>query len=349
MNSLQDPYVLKASPGIDINATGALNEFALLRRKDGKDGGDRFSIDFKSFEIFETDTMRWSAFTKETCTMLYEYVAQVKNGVPPSKVDEAIRPYILNALNYQMARDHVKQASKIERDHIFLLSLVIGEHNIESVISTASDDKKMARVVKLMKKTIEVSDCRLTTYIRLSAQKKWNNSNKIDAQPIMFQLECMDNGDFLTATRSHVIIRKEGYSNGTQKIHNNFAHNLHAIERVLDDSNVLESVAGILEVKLPASNDKWIGDDLETPVCILQVNNSPLELLSHLNDTTCENIAESKDEAPTFLHDSARLTDEDGSAFKYCEDVSLAIFEQQSRLPFSGFSLKTVPLERSMA
>lgn len=353
-HGLNIPYVLKASSCVDINATGALNEFALLRRNPELANVDMRSMDelkvvFEEVEIFTTDLNAWVPFTREIYDALYRYVESVENGQPSAEFvfkeddDEhnryvsTVSSVLLNASTYGLYRETIK-GQKNNCEDVILLSLVIGENNVEHLIQQHGDDKKLSRVVKLMKKSLEVGDTCLSIYTRLTAQR----GPSIAAQPVMFHIS-RENGDFIVATKTHVMIRHRGYYKPPQPT-KNFNEALQVAEdginnatasMVMDtkelDRLIADTIIKTLDVKVPTDEDEYIGDEFETPVAILYSDKAPLELLRNCKDCTKEAIKESKEEAPTLLHSAARLCDETGSAFKYARSVSMALLQKPSR------------------
>ena len=330
--SLREPYFLKASPCLDLHATGALSQFVLLRASES--GASSSQLEIGGMEIFEHDTMSWIPFTASLHDQLYEYVGSIRhNEAIPEPEKPEVRSVVATAEFFRSyLREHVK-GSREHVDNYILLSMVVANHNIDSLVDKADEDESTARTVKMMRKSIEVGDTRTTTFTRLTAHKAksrigWAAGSRIDAETVMLQVEAR-NGDFLVATRSHALIRRGGRCGKAQRT-SKFQEALGLLrgkeEHSELDDDLISRLLTILGVAAPSEEDE-VSTEAEAPVCILYKASHPLDRMSQLNEETQEKVAASKEKTPTVVHNAARLCDENGAAFKYAKSVHLGWFE----------------------
>ena len=336
---MEEPLFLKASECIDIHATGALSQFAVLKMSSAPKSSQK--VDEKS-SIFNIDENKFVPLDTVLYNALYAYVKCEKTS--PSDADDAektslenklqVNPYIMTASEYN---EHCREVVKKLEDHFVILSMVCCPDNIEKLTSNIREDKREMRAVKMMKRQYVHKRLTFTSFMRIKCTGSY-----IDGEVSLLQVEDGD-GNFILVTCSDAMLGERGQiykqkSVTFEKAHDAFQKGLHISDIALAAGFPPPGNREAQEEQLPVTTG---------PVVVLQNGKSPVELMTRLSDETRAKICESKNFNPTQIHAATCLTGLQGSAFKYAATVSLGFLERPGRVMnlIEGHKIKTLLLE----
>lgn len=324
---LEEPVFLKASECIDIHATGALTQFAVLKMEADKRPAKQEAV--SNMQIFEIDDANPanSKFVPMSNALYKELYDHVKKGGEGEA--QGMEPYIMTAAHYN---EFARQAIKSHPDgHFVILSTVCCPCNIEKLTADIRGDKRAQRAVKLMKRQSEAGGLTYTSFMRVKC-----TGSSIESEISLLQVED-GKGDFILVTSSDALLAEGGqmykirhgkFDSAEAQFHS------HASIKEIAQSVDFDEGQAPDESQLPVTT---------SPVVVLQKNRNPVELMTRLSAETREKVCDSKDCNPTQIHSASSLTQMQGSAFKHAATVSLGFMDCPGRV--LSYKVKTVLLE----
>ena len=318
---LEDPLFLKASDCVDIHATGALAQFAVIKTKtqpsvsESMDGMEIYNVTKATFTPLINVYME-----------LYAHVESVYDDEATTTDKQAVSDYIMTAAEYN---DLCRQDIKAHKEcHFILLSMTICSGNIQKATAGIRGDRRSQRTVKMMKRQFKKDGLTFTSFMRIKVKcADRNTDGNIDGEVALLQVED-GAGNFILITESDAMLGMDGQISKSKvsKENSKKAHGAFQAAKSIQD---IATIIGIH--KDENSNDPQL--PVKTgPVIVLKAKEAPVELMTRLSEDTRQKIYDSKDVNPTQIYPASSLIGCQGSPFKHAQSVSIGFMETPSRV-----------------